>query len=176
MLKRAPKILLLTNVPGQFRALVEKGHKVSVFTTDSCPEQVSKYMPGAVEVHESTVMPDIVVPLNPLEALISLRNYLHESGIINAYEEIDRFIDNSPHKYDLVIGDTLVGGTILAARKHGIPIVNVFTAPLLETARTRPSVWDRNQLPIEEPGVSLQTRKTSQITDPEQDFTNNGSC
>ena len=115
-------------------------------------------MPGAFEVHETTVMPTIV-PLNVLEALMTLPSYLREDGIIKAYEELDKFLEKSPHNYDIVIGDSLVGGPILAARKHGIPNVNLFTSPLLETARTHPSIWDRNELPIEEPGVSTQIEK-----------------
>ena len=136
------------------RALLKAGHKVTVFVTDSCPELVEQNMPGVTDYHIRTVVPNIIIPGGPFEALKIFDEFFRVNSTINMLESLDEFITTSTHKYDLIYGDLLTCGVVIAGRKHNIPVVSQFMGLLLPTAAGYPSLFEKTELAKEDPSVS----------------------
>ena len=129
---------------------------MTVFTTDSCPDMVQQLMPGAFEVHERVVVPDVQVPSDMFKAVELMDDYFREKGIINLYKELSEFLEQSTTKYDLVFGDFMMAGTGPVARRHSIPYVAQYMGPVIPTRAKQPPLLERGEVPLQHPGVSLQ--------------------
>ena len=58
-------------------------------------------------------------------------------------------------KFDVLFGDELLCGVVVAGRKHNIPTVSQIIGPMFPTARTERPFLERSDLARENPSVGL---------------------
>ena len=139
---------------GITRALVRAGHQVTVFLTDSCSDLVEKFMPGIADYHIRPVAPNINVPGDPFEAMNCFDEFFRLNNTVRIFNSLDEFIATSSKKYDLLFGNMLSAGMVIAGRKHNIPVISQYNGPLAPTAARFPSLFEKTDLPMKDPSVS----------------------
>ena len=105
-------------------------------------------MPGITDYHHKPIVPSIDVPGNPVAALKVMDGVFRLNGTVRLFEELDEFIRASSEKYDLLFGDQLATGVVVAGKKHGIPVVSQKPGVLLPTAGQKRPIIDRLEIPI----------------------------
>ncbi|XP_075241631.1 uncharacterized protein LOC142336606 [Convolutriloba macropyga] len=134
---------------GVARALSKRSHKVTVIVTDQCSDLVEKYMPEVTDYHIRPVVPNINLPSDPFEAMKRFDEFNRLNNTIKMFEMLDHFINSSGSQFDLIYGNAVSSGIVLAGRKHNIPVVSQVVGPLMPTAAKYPSLLHSTDLPME---------------------------
>ncbi len=138
---------------GVIRALVERNHRVSVAVTSICGDTVKQFSPGISSLTQTS---DLIPDLNffgDFSDLHTFRTIFTRNATTLLYEELDELLTKSNTKFDVIFTDFCAPGSVLAAKKHNIPVVSQFMGPVVPQY-SKAFYWDQNMLPQEDPDVS----------------------
>ena len=80
---------------------------------------------------------------------------MHINGTVLLYHEVDEFLKNSKVKFDGMFVDLVAAGSVIAAKKHGVPVVAQFMGPVMEPFANATPYWERHETPVENPLVRI---------------------
>ncbi|XP_063724173.1 putative UDP-glucuronosyltransferase ugt-56 isoform X3 [Symsagittifera roscoffensis] len=123
------------------RELVSRGHQVDLLTTGLCGETAAQLIPGAHDIIALDIHPQKCLdPGDFLDMIASARDLYIERHTKQAYnatlEQLRR------RSYDILVGNFVVPGGIIAAKVSGVPVVTSTVGPVFLLYKEEANNWD----------------------------------
>ena len=113
-------------------------------------------MPGIESYHWREILPEGDIKAGP-SIIFTMDEFFRKNGTVKMYHEMDQFLADTEQKFDMVFTDNMAFGSVIAAKKHQIPVVAQYTGVVLETVADRPPWYQIREVAAENPNVATKT-------------------
>ena len=119
---------------GIVRSLLSRGHNVEILAADHCCKNI--IFPLVPEKENFSCSSELIFKLeniqaeNSMEPLNEAKEKLAINGTGVAFERVNKFLEEKPNIYDVIIADWVMLGATIAAELHNTPVVTNYIGSL----------------------------------------------